>query len=109
MAFGFDLTPYLQPDDNVISVRTDNRWDYREQASNSTVQWNNINFYSNFGGINKRVWLHITPAVHQTLPLYSSLGTTGQYIWADNFDLAAHVATIHIDPKCAMTVLIRKR
>jgi hypothetical protein len=97
MAFGFDLTPHLVPGDNVLAVRTDNHWDYRESATNTTVQWNNRNFYSNFGGINKTVWLHITPAVHQTLPLYSSLGTTGQYIWADAFDLSGHSATIHIE------------
>ena len=97
MAFGFDLTLWLHAGDNVLAVRTDNRWDYREQATNATIQWNNNNFYSNFGGINKSVWLHVMPAVHQTLPLYSSLGTTGQYIWADDFDLAAHAATVHIE------------
>jgi beta-galactosidase len=97
IAFGFDLTPFLVAGDNVLAVRTDNRWDYRERATNATVQWNNQNFYSNFGGINKNVWLHVTPAVHQTLPLYSSLGTTGQYIWADSFDLAAHSAVVHVE------------
>jgi beta-galactosidase len=97
MAFGLDLTPYLQPADNVIAVRTDNRWDYKEKATGVSVQWNNTNFYSNFGGINKNVWLHISPAVHQTLPLFSSLGTTGQYIWADGFDIPARSATIHIE------------
>ncbi len=113
MAFGFDLTPYLQAGDNVLAVRTDNRWNYREQATNTTIQWNNDNFYSNFGGINKNVWLHVMPAVHQTLPLYSSLGTTGQYVWADDFDLGAHAATIHIesqvrnDSDIAQTIRLR--
>lgn len=112
MAFGFDLTPWLRAGDNVLAVRTDNRWDYRE-ATNATIQWNNNNFYSNFGGINKNVWLHVMPAVHQTLPLYSSLGTTGQYIWADDFDLSAHAATIHIesqvrnDSDAAQTIRLR--
>lgn len=115
MAFGFDLTPFLHAGDNVLAVRTDNRWDYREQATGTTVQWNNPNFYSNFGGINKRVWLHVTPAVHQTLPLFSSLGTTGQYIWADGFHLAAHSATIHTesevrnDSDTAVTLRLRSR
>ncbi len=113
MAFGFDLTPWLHAGDNVLAVRTDNRWNYREQATNTTIQWNNNNFYSNFGGINKNVWLHVMPVVHQTLPLYSSLGTTGQYIWADAFDLAAHAATIHIesqvrnDSDTAQTIRLR--
>src|SRR6185437_2851652 len=97
MAFGFDLTPYLHAGDNVLAVRTDNRWTYREQATDATIQWNNNNFYSNFGGINKNVWLHVLPPIYQTLPLYSSLGTTGQYIWADRFDLRTHAATIHIE------------
>jgi hypothetical protein len=97
MAFGFDLTPLLRAGDNVLAVRTDNHWNYRERATNTTIQWNNNNFYSNFGGINKNVWLHVMPAVHQTLPLYSSLGTTGQYIWADAFDVSAHAATVHIE------------
>ncbi|HSU19661.1 MAG TPA: beta galactosidase jelly roll domain-containing protein, partial [Acidobacteriaceae bacterium] len=70
MAFGFDLTPFLVPGENVLAVRSDNAWDYREKDTNATVQWNNRNFYSNFGGLNKNVWLHVTPAVHQTLPLY---------------------------------------
>jgi beta-galactosidase len=113
MAFGFDLTPYLIDGDNVLSVRTDNRWDYREKATNSPVQWNNNNFYSNFGGLNKNVWLHVTPAIHQTLPLYSSLGTTGQYIWADAFDIAARSAMVHAESqvlnttKTATTVKLR--
>jgi hypothetical protein len=113
MAFGFDLTPYLHAGDNVLAVRTDNRWNYREQATGATIQWNNNNFYSNYGGINKNVWLHVMPSVHQTLPLYSSLGTTGQYIWADDFDLGAHAATIHIesqvrnDSETAQTIRLR--
>jgi hypothetical protein len=97
MAFGFDLTRYMVPGDNVIAVRTDNSWEYREQATHSPVQWNNKNFYANYGGLNKNVWLYVTPAVHQTLPLYSMLGTTGQYIWADQFDVPQHSATIHIE------------
>jgi hypothetical protein len=97
VAFGFDLTPYLQAGDNVIAVRTDNRWEYREKGTNATLQWNSSNFYSNFGGINKNVWLHVTPQVYQALPLYSSFHTTGQYIWADGFELGARSATIHIE------------
>lgn len=97
MAFGFDLTPYLVAGENVLAVRTDNRWDYREKATNSPLQWSNQNFYANYGGLNKDVWLYVTPAVHQTLPLYSTLGTTGQYIWADAFNLPQHSATIHVE------------
>lgn len=85
MAFGFELTPYINyKGDNVLAVRVDNSWNYHEQTSGSTFQWNNKNFYCNYGGLNKNVWLHITPQLHQTLPLYSNLGTTGVYVWSEN-------------------------
>lgn len=40
MAFGFDLTPYVKSGDNVIAVRVDNNWNYRERATNQRYQWN---------------------------------------------------------------------
>ena len=40
------------------------------------------------------VWLHVTSRLHQTLPLYSSLGTTGVYIYAEDFDIAGESARI---------------
>ena len=45
-------------------------------------------------GISKSVWLHVTGKLYQTLPLYSSLGTTGAYIWASEFNIPAHSAKI---------------
>jgi beta-galactosidase len=33
MAFGVDITSALRPGDNVIAVRVDNHWDYRERAT----------------------------------------------------------------------------
>lgn len=38
-AFGFDLSRAVKPGDNLIAVRTDNRWDYREQATGQRYQW----------------------------------------------------------------------
>ena len=81
MAFGFDITPYLKPGGNLIEVRTDNAWDYKEQATGSTWQWHTKSFNVNYGGIPKNVWLHVTDPVYQTLPLFSDLGTTGIYIY----------------------------
>jgi len=94
--FGFDVTEALKPapEENVIAVRTDNHWKYREVATGSTFQWNDSNFYANYGGISKNVWLHVMAPVHQTLPLFSSLGTTGEYIWASDFDLAHAAANV---------------
>jgi len=97
MAFGVDITAALRPGDNVIAVRVDNHWDYRERATDTKFQWEDKNFYANFGGINKSVRLHLTGPVYQTLPLYSSLGSSGAYIWTDGFDLPHRAATLHAE------------
>lgn len=96
MAVGFDVTEFVRPApaDNVVAVRTDNAWDYREKATNQRYQWNDRNFNANYGGIPKNVKLHLTDKLHQTLPLYSNLKTTGVYVYAQNFDLAEKSATI---------------
>ncbi len=98
-AFGIDATSQLKPApfDNVVAVRVDASWEYKERATGSAFQWNNKNFNANYGGINRPVRLHVTGALHQTLPLYSSLGTTGIYIWADQFDIRGHRATVHAE------------
>ena len=93
-AFGFDITAALVAGDNVVAVRTDNSWDYREQASNQRYQWADKNFNANYGGLPKNVRLHVTDALHQTLPLYASLGTTGVYVYARDFDIAGKSATV---------------
>ena len=97
MAFGFDLTPYINyKKDNVLAVYVDSDWKYREHKAtingegkevHSTFQWNDKNFYCNYGGINKRVWLHVTDDVYQTLPLYSNLGTKGVYVYGSDYDI----------------------
>jgi beta-galactosidase len=87
MAFGADITAALRPGENLIAVRVDNDWKYKERATGSGFQWNNNNFNVNYGGITKNVRLHLTGPVYQTLPLSSGLGTTGQYVWADEFDV----------------------
>lgn len=95
MAVGFDLTPYMKEGENVVAVRTDNNWSYREKRSNSKYQWNDRNFNANYGGIPKNVFLHVTDEVYQTLPLYSNLQTTGVYIYATDFDVKQRKAKIH--------------
>ena len=97
MAFGFDLTPYIKEGQNVIAVRCDNSWTYRDRTLNSRYQWNDKNFNANYGGLPKNVFLHITDKLYQTLPLYSNLGTTGTYIYATDFDMPNHQATIHAE------------
>ncbi|MEO8404035.1 MAG: sugar-binding domain-containing protein, partial [Chitinophagaceae bacterium] len=94
MAFGFDITSFLQSGDNVIAVRTDNSWEYKEKATNTKFQWIDKNFNANYGGLSKNVYLHITDKLYQALPLFNSLGTTGQYVYATDFDIAKGSAMI---------------
>lgn len=93
-AFGFEIGAALVKGENVVAVRTDNRWDYREQASGQRYQWADRNFNANYGGLPKNVRLHVTGPLYQTLPLYSNLGTTGVYIHARDFDIPARAATV---------------
>ena len=97
MAFGFDLTPYAKAGENVIAVRCDNSWTYRDRTLDSRYQWNDKNFNANYGGLPKNVFLHLTDKLYQTLPLYSNLGTTGTYVYATDFDIANRKATVHVE------------
>lgn len=99
MAFGFDVTEAVKraPEENVLAVRTDNDWGYRESSSGSRYQWADRNFNANYGGLPKNVRLHTTGFLYQTLPLYSFLATTGTYVYATDFDVAGGAATIHVE------------
>ena len=112
MAFGFDLTPYIKYDkENIVAVYVDSDWRYKENFKTirekdgkevrSGFQWNDKNFYCNYGGINKNVWLHIMEPVYQTLPLYTNLGTTGVYVYAKDITVKGGKATI-----CAETQVV---
>jgi beta-galactosidase len=97
--FAVDATAQLRPAPfvNLIAMRVDNSWTYKERATGSAFQWNNKNFNANYGGVNQAVRLHLTGGLHQTLPFYSSLGTTGVYVWADQFDIRRGAATVHAE------------
>lgn len=98
MAVGFDITPYVKfGKENVIAVRVDNSWSYKEKATGSRFQWNDRNFNANYGGIPKNVWLHIVNPIYQTLPLYSNLGTVGTYIYATNINVKSRTAIINAE------------
>ena len=96
-AFGLNITDFVREGENVIAVRTDNAWDYREKESSGKFQWNDHNFNANYGGMPKNVWLHRTGKIYQTLPLYRNLGTIGTYIYARDYDVSARKATIHAE------------
>ena len=94
-AFGYDLTPYLTLKGvNRLEVLTDNSWNYKEESTGVGYQWNNKNFNANYGGIPKHVYLYVVNPVYQTLPLYSSLGTEGVYVYAKDIDIENHSATV---------------
>ena len=97
MASGFDLTPYIIKGNNVIAVRVDNSWQYRERTTGQRFQWNDKNFNANYGGIPKNVFLHITDKLYQTLPLYTNLKTTGTYIYGTNYDIAGKKVTVNAE------------
>ena len=60
-------------------------------------QWNVRSFNETQAGLVYDAYLHITGGVYQTFPLYNNLKTTGNYIYADNFDIRAGKATINVD------------
>src|SRR5574344_1147606 len=103
MAFGFELTRYIKRGDNLIEVRTDNDWIYKSPVLKSGYQWNNSNFNANYGGLPKNVRIHVCPSVYQTLPLYSSLGTTGVYVYGSDFNIQGKTATINVESQVKNT------
>jgi len=95
MAFGFDISNLIHTDkENILAVKIDNAWNYKEKETNSGYQWNDKNFNANYGGISKNVRLHVTGKTYQTLPLYSILKTTGNYIYAKDFKIKEKSAVV---------------
>ncbi|HEY1193512.1 glycoside hydrolase family 2 protein [Flavobacterium sp.] len=99
MAFGFDISNLIKPfpQENIVALRIDNDWKYKEQATGAPYQWNNINFNANYGGIPKNVFLHITNKLYQTLPLYNNLKTTGVYIYPSKINIQEETAVINAE------------
>jgi beta-galactosidase len=100
MAFGYDLTPFVTfgtKKPNVLAVRIDNSWTYKERSTGSTYQWNNNNFNANFGGLTKNVYLYCMNKLYQTLPLYNNLKTKGLYIYPTLFDIPGKQAVINVE------------
>ncbi len=96
MAFGFDISDAVRPapQENIIAARVDSSYRYHEVATKSGFEWNDANFYANYGGLSKNVFLHVTDKLYQTLPLYSNLGTAGVYVYAQDFNIPGHSAKI---------------
>lgn len=123
-AMGFDLSKYVKPGEQaVIAICNDGTtargttgripyetvpgqpWgsSYTPDNYKTTVGggaqyvWNTKDFNEPQIGLVYDAYLHIKGSVYQTLPLYNNLKTTGNYIYADNFDIREKKATIHVD------------
>jgi len=98
-AFGVDISGAVNfgSQENVLAVKVDNRTTYKERATGVNFEWNANDFNPDHGGINRHVWLHVTGKIHQTLPLYAGLETTGIYAHAANFDFAKRSADVTVD------------
>jgi beta-galactosidase len=97
-AFGLDITDavHLGDADNVLAVRVDNSGKYVEKSSGVGFEWEANDFNPNYGGINRHVWLHVLGKIHQTLPLYYGLETTGIYIYPSSVDVAQKTTDVNI-------------
>lgn len=123
-AMGFDISNYVEPGEQaVIAILNDGltargtydripyetvpgeEWgsSYSYNNYKSTVGdgvayvWNTMDFNEPQIGLVYDAYLHVKGDVYQTLPLYNNLKTTGNYIYADNFDIKAQEATIHVE------------
>ena len=125
-AMGFDISNYVTPGETaVIAIAEDGTssrgateyisetkpsgilystdpadFDWSTQwgkRDGSGYQWNTIDFNESQIGLLYDAYLHVTESVYQTFPLYNNLKTTGNYIYASNFDIKEKTATITVD------------
>ena len=123
-AMGFDLTSYVTPGEQaVIAICNDGatargttgripyetvpgeEWGSSYTPDNYKTRvgtgepfvWNTMDFNEPQIGLVYNAYLHASGKVYQTRPLYNNLKTTGNYIYADNFDIKAKTATITVD------------
>jgi len=118
--FGFDITDFVTAGQTaVIAVANDStsgrgstsyyretvpgeEWGSSYVLNNSNVgagvgyQWNSHDFTTSQAGLVYNVNLYIKGKVYQTLPLYSNLKTTGNYIYATDFNIREKKAKIHV-------------
>ncbi len=98
---GLDITAAVKfGADNVIAAQIDSDMLAKDSAGFS-YGWSAGAFYPDFGGLFTDARLHILDKLHQTLPLYSNLGTTGIYIHADHLDTFARTSDLTIESQVA--------
>ncbi len=108
--YGVDITSAVRfgDQDNVLAVEVDNRTTYKERATDTPFRWNANDFNPDHGGINRRVWLHVTGKIYQTLPLYYGLKTTGAYIYCGNYNIAGHSCDVTVESQVHNATADRK-
>jgi beta-galactosidase len=104
LPFGFDLTEHLNVGvENVLALRCDNSFDTDSldgvsidypNEGDAKFPWNNPHWHPAHGGIYRNVYLHVTGQVQVTLPLFSHLGTTGTYVYAENISRESADVTV---------------
>jgi beta-galactosidase len=101
-AYGVDLTSavHFGSTDNVLAARVDNGR-YAEKASGVGYEWEANDFNPNYGGINRHVRLHAMGKIHQTLPLYYGLETTGAYVYPSDISPTAQTAQVNVESQVA--------
>jgi beta-galactosidase len=90
LPFGFDLTDRLRfgRETNVLAVMADNTFTLETDMAKiaaTDLPWNSPHWHPAHGGIYRNVFLHVTDPLHISLPLYSSLGMVGPYVYCGDF------------------------
>lgn len=94
--FGFDITPFVKfGGENILHVEID--CNDKEFGTDSRMCWVFPGFNPLYGGIPRNVRLHVMPPIHATLPLYSFLGTTGTYVYAEKISTEHRTAEIGVE------------
>jgi beta-galactosidase len=100
--YGIDITDNVNyGTENVLAVRVDNSTNYAEKSTHTVFEWEAKDFNPDYGGINRHVWLIATGPIHQTLPLYYGLETTGIYIYPSNISVPGRSLDLNIESQAA--------
>jgi beta-galactosidase len=97
---GIDITSKVQfGADNVVAVQVNNNDLEKDQTyvPGYVFDWSTASFYPMYGGLYTDAKLIITDPIHQTLPLWRNLQTSGVYVYASDIDTLNKNATAHVE------------
>lgn len=101
---GLDITAAVKfGADNVIAVQVNNNDLQKDQTyvPGQVFDWSTKAFYPMYGGLYTDANLIVTDKLHQTLPLYRNLQTSGVYVYATGIDTLAKSATVTFEAEVA--------